>query len=47
MIFEWHEAGRLKNINEHKVDFVRAALIFDDPLGSRCPTIGATARTGD
>lgn len=32
MAFEWDEAKRLSNIEEHGVDFEDAALIFDNPV---------------
>jgi uncharacterized DUF497 family protein len=27
--FEWNEQKRIENIKKHKIDFVRAVLVFD------------------
>ncbi len=32
MLFEWDEAKRLANLEEHGVDFRDAALIFENPV---------------
>lgn len=32
MEFEWDEAKRLKTLFERGIDFIDAALIWDDPL---------------
>jgi uncharacterized protein len=32
MGFEWDEQKRLDNLEEHKVDFADAALIFENPV---------------
>jgi uncharacterized DUF497 family protein len=32
MGFEWDEQKRLENLEEHKVDFADAALIFENPV---------------
>lgn len=31
MIFEWDEAKREENLTRRQVDFIGAAMIFDDP----------------
>ncbi|MDH5730612.1 MAG: BrnT family toxin [Gammaproteobacteria bacterium] len=32
MLFDWDQNKNEKNIRDHKVDFIDAALIWDDPL---------------
>jgi len=32
MLIEWDENKRLSNIKTHKVDFIDAALIFENPV---------------
>lgn len=32
MVFEWDEVKRLKNIKEHKLDFIRAKEIWENPV---------------
>ena len=32
MIFEWDPEKRKKNILERKIDFIDAALVWDDPM---------------
>ena len=31
-MFEWDEKKRQQNIDKHGVDFIRAAMIFDNPV---------------
>jgi uncharacterized DUF497 family protein len=32
MAFEWHETKRLKNIDDHEIDFIRAKEIWHNPV---------------
>ena len=37
VIFEWDDEKRKRNIIEHGIDFIEAAIVFDDPNVSIVP----------